>query len=251
PTFTVGWARLPSAGPVPMPAALNTHESSLVGRDVELDTALRSWKSALEGERRVVLLAGEPGIGKTRLAAEVAGLASLAGAVALFGRCDEGMGVAFQPFVEALAHLVDTAEPDTLLDLLGRHPGDLVRLVPELADRVPGLEPPLQSDPETERYRLFEAVTSWLTATAAPSGLVLVLDDLHWAEKPTLLLLRHLIRSSEPMRLLIVGTYRDTDLDRAHPLASPLADFRRHPGLERTAVEGLDPHGVAAMRSEE
>src|SRR5205807_1332355 len=67
PTFTVGWDRLPSAGSVPMPAALNTHESSLVGRDVELDTALRSWKSALEGERRVVLLAGEPGIGKTRL----------------------------------------------------------------------------------------------------------------------------------------------------------------------------------------
>jgi class 3 adenylate cyclase/tetratricopeptide (TPR) repeat protein len=247
PTFTVGWERLPGAGSVPMPAPLNTREIALVGRAVELEGALRAWKSALEGDRQVVLLAGEPGIGKTRLAAEVAGIASRSGAVVLYGRCDEGMGVAFQPFVEALSHLVDSGEDDALAGWLGRHPGDLVRLVPELAERLPTLEPPLRSDPETERYRLFDAVTSWLTATAAPSGLVLVLDDLHWAEKPTLLLLRHLIRSSGPMRLLVVGTYRDTDLDRAHPLASLLADFRREPDVERIAVEGLDPTGVAGM----
>jgi len=230
-----------------MPGPLAIADLPLVGRDVEMDTLQRAWKSAQAGERQMVLLAGEPGIGKTRLSAEAAKLVHESRAVVLYGRCDEGMGVSFQPFVEALGHLVDHTDGDGLADRLGRHPGELVRLVPEIATRLPAVEPPMHSDPETERYRLFDAVTSWLESTSAASGAVLVLDDLHWAEKPTLLLLHHLIRSSDPMRLLVIATYRDTDLDRAHPLSSLLADFRREPRVERMAVEGLDLDGVEAM----
>src|SRR5204863_3560031 len=124
------------------------------------------WKSAAEGERRVVLLAGEPGIGKTRLASEVAQRAAGDGGVVLYGRCDEGMGVAYQPFVEALATVVEAGDPAALRARLGDHPGELVRLVPDLVQRLPDLEPALQSDAETERYRLFDAVASRLAATA-------------------------------------------------------------------------------------
>ena len=246
-TFAVEWASIADTDAIPVPGALRTNGIALVGRDVELDQIMRAWKSASEGERRVTLLAGEPGIGKTRLSAEVARRAAADGGVVLYGRCDEGMGVAYQPFVEALAEVVAAGDADAMRQRLGEHPGELVRLVPDLASRLPDLEPALQSDAETERYRLFDAVASWLTATAQTSGVVLVLDDVHWAEKPTLLLLRHLIKSTDPMRLLVVATYRDTELDRTHPLASLLADFRREPGTERIALSGLDVDGVEAM----
>src|SRR5207249_3291593 len=108
-----------------------------------------------------------------------------------------------------------------------RYGGELLRLVPEVAERVPALPPPLQSNPETERYRLFDAVAAWLAVASADQPLVLVLDDIQWAAKPTLLLLRHVARSSEAMRLLVLGTYRDTELAHDHALIEVVADLRR------------------------
>lgn len=118
----------------------------------------------------------------------------------------------YQPFVEALRHLVDHTVAEELAGRLGRYAGELVRLVPEVADRVPGLPAALRSDPETERYRLFDATAAWLGAASAEAPVLLVLDDLQWATKPTLLLLRHVVRSTEPTRLLVLGTYRDSEL---------------------------------------
>jgi len=122
----------------------------------------------------------------------------------------------------------------------------LVRLVPEIAESVPGLAAPLQSDPETERYRLFEAVVAWLVEVSRDEPVLLVLDDLQWAAKPTLLLLRHLVRSNEPLRLLIVGTYRDTELSASHPLTDLLADLHRDETVTRLSLGGLDSTGVVA-----
>jgi len=219
-----------------------------VGRTAEQEVLRTAWKQvAADGARRVVLLAGEPGVGKTRLAGQVAQAAHDDGAPVLFGRCDEDLGVPFQPFVEALRQQVGLLEGDDLDGRLGEHPGELARLVPDIAVRWPAVGTPTTADPETERYRLFEAVTSWLGSAAADQGLVLVLDDLHWAGRPTLLLVRHLIRTPDPLRLLVIGTYRDTDLDRSHPLAEVLADLRREPGVERLALRGLDPDGVASF----
>jgi class 3 adenylate cyclase/tetratricopeptide (TPR) repeat protein len=234
----------PLAGPpLPMPALLTRAGRIFVGRDEELERLLRLWKEAVAGERRVALLAGEPGIGKTRLAVELAGAVRESGGVVLAGRCDEDLGVPYQPFVEALRHYVTGAEERRL----GRYAGELARLLPDLAELVGGLPEPLRSDPETERYRLFDALAAWLADVSAEAPVLLVLDDLHWAAKPTLLLLRHVLRSSEPLRLLVVVTYRDSDIGRGHPMSDLLAELRRDGGVERLALSGLDGPGVVAF----
>lgn len=215
-----------------------------VGRAPELERLDELRDRAGHRTPRVALVFGEPGVGKTRLAAELAARMHAAGAVVLAGRSDEDLGVPYQPFVEALRHFVDGTSDAGLRRGLGRHAGELVRLAPEIAHRIPDLPPPLRSDPETERYRLFDAVAAWLGALSHDRSLLMVLDDLHWAAKPTLQLLRHVSRSPEAPRLLIVATYRDTELGRDHPMVDLLADLRRQPGVERLALAGLDESAV-------
>ena len=245
PAVRIGWEPAVVSS-IPMPALLTDVGRVFVGRDDELQRLRQLWKEAAAGERRVAFLAGEPGVGKTRLAAELAAEVHSEGATVLAGRCDEDLGVPYQPFVEALRQFVDRTTAEVLHERLGRYGGELIRLVPELSERIPGLSAPLRSDPETERYRLFDAVAAWVAATATDEPLLIVIDDLHWAAKPTLLLLRHVARSPEPKRVLVVGTYRDTELAHDHPLAEVLADLRRGDGVERVSLQGLDPSGVAA-----
>ncbi|MCA1847051.1 MAG: AAA family ATPase, partial [Actinobacteria bacterium] len=232
---------------IPMPALLTDIGRIFVGRAAELERLRQLWKEVVAGERRVALLAGEPGVGKTRLAAELAIRVHEEGGTVLAGRCDEDLGVPYQPFVEALRHFVDHTPGPELTERLGRYGGELVRLVPEVADRVDGLAPPLQSDPEMERYRLFDAVAAWLCAASSEHPALLVLDDLQWAAKPTLLLLRHVFRAAEVTHLLIVGTYRDTELTYDHPLVEVVADLRREAGFNRLPIAGLDDLAVTAM----
>jgi len=244
PACEIGWEPV-ALSPVPLPALLTDMGRIFVGRQELLTRLEQLAKEANLGEARLALLAGEPGIGKTRLAGELAKQLHSRGATVVAGRCDEYLGVPYQPVVEALRHFVDHL-PDPLPEgLLGRYPGELARLVPELAGRLPGLPPPLQSDPDTERYRLFDAVASWLTAASRERFVLLVLDDLQWAAKPTLLLLRHLVRLPEPGRLLILGTYRDTELGHDHPLIEVLSELRRHAALTRMSLVGLEPFEVA------
>ena len=241
----VSWE--PAGSSVPMPALLTDVGRVFVGRDAELERLHLLWKEASAGERRMALVAGEPGVGKTRLAAELAVGVHEEGGTVLAGRCDEDLGVPYQPFVEALRHFVDQALVEDLREYLGRYGGELARLLPELTERLPDLPSPLSSDPETERYRLFDAVAAWLAAVSAENPVLLVLDDLQWAAKPTLLLLRHVVRSGETLRLLVVGTYRDTELTHDHPLLEVVADLRRHVGVDRMALAGLDDMAVAAF----
>jgi class 3 adenylate cyclase/tetratricopeptide (TPR) repeat protein len=246
PTCEVVWERM-TAPSIPLPTLLTDLGRIFVGREAEVARLRQLWKDAGAGERRVVLLAGEPGVGKTRLAAELAALVHEEGAVVLAGRCDEDLGVPYQPLVEALRHFVDHTPSEDLRKRLGRYGGELVRLVPELAEQLPDLLPPLKSDPETERYRLFDAVAAWLAALSVEEPLLVVLDDLQWAAKPTLLLLRHVARASDVKRVLVVGTYRDTELAHDHPLLEVLPDLRRQGGIERISLTGLDCAGVAAF----
>src|SRR6185312_738358 len=219
-----------------------------VGRGLELERLVSAWQSALAGGVGAVLIAGEPGVGKTRLAGEWSRQVYEQGAVVLYGRCDEDLGAPYQPFAEALRSLVPCAGADRLRGLRGVEA--LLPLVPGLTDILPDLAAPTRADPDTERYALFDAVVALLEVASASAPVVLVLDDLHWAAKPTLLLLRHLLRFGEHARVQVVGTYRSTDLDRSHPLAAMLADLHRDGTASRIQLRGLDEDDVSAYVAE-
>ena len=241
--------QLPPSAPaieVPLPAVVTaTRQGGFVGREEEQERLAGVWAKAKAGRRQVVLLAGEPGIGKSRLAAELAAMAQGEGAIVLWGRCDEGLGVAYQPVVEALRHYSRHCPFETLEAQLGGSRRHLARLVPELAEGRSDRAVP-SADAETERLWMFDAVADLLGTVARSRPLLLVQDDLHWAATPTLLLLRQLARPAND-RVLIVGAYRDTELGPGHPLVDLLADLRGEPIVDRVAVEGLDEKAVTAL----
>ena len=225
---------------VPLPGFVDTNPSfAFAGRAAQLEAVRMAWKEAIEQRCRAVLISGEPGVGKTRLVTEFVRTAHDDGGVVLWGRCDEELEVPYQPFAEALRLFVASIDDERLRADLGPFAADLLLLVPDLAKRIPGLTIQPIGDPDAERHRLFEAVGDAFSVIARTDAVVLVLDDIHWADKPSLLLLRYLLRRGEPIRLLILGTYRDTDLDRSHPLADVLADLRREPCVERVDLVGL------------
>ncbi|MCV7401162.1 AAA family ATPase [Mycobacterium fragae] len=230
-----------------LPAVLSG-PGPFVGRASELERLLSTWRTALDGGMRAVLIAGEPGVGKTRLAGEWSRQAYELGAVVLYGRCDEDLGAPYQPFAEALRSLMPCLGAERLRGLRGVEA--LLPLVPGLTDVLPDLAAPPRADPETERYALFDAVVALLEVASTSAPVVLILDDLHWAAKPTLLLLRHLLRFGDHARVQIVGTYRSTDLDRSHPLAAMLADLHRDGTANRISLSGLDEDDVTTYVAE-
>ena len=252
PVCEVCWE--PSAGReggLPLPPLIEASKhAAFVARGRELQLLRQLWERARAGQRQLLLLAGDPGIGKTSLALEFARAAHAEGATVLFGHCDETALVTYQPFVEALRHFVGVCPPDELWEQVSGEGATLVRLVPELAEHLPNLPELATASPEGDRYQLFGAVASFLAAASRSSPLVLILDDLHWADEPTLLLLRHIARSPERSALIILGTYREADIDRSHPLARLLADLRRDRTSERMALQGLAEHDVATLVGE-
>src|ERR1700758_1275559 len=219
-----------------------------VGRGSELERLFAAWQTALAGATNAVLIAGEPGVGKTRLAGEWSRQAYEQGALVIYGRCDEDLGAPYQPFAEALRSLVPCLGTVALRGLRGVEA--LLPLVPGLTEVLPDLAAPTRADPDTERYALFDAVVALLGIASAGAPVILILDDLHWAAKPTLLLLRHLLRFGEHARVQVVGTYRSTDLDRSHPLAAMLADLHRDRTADRLQLGGLDEDDVTAYVAE-
>ena len=228
-------------GQLPLPPVLGKTDGRLfVGRESAMAQLRAAVAAAQSGERRFVLAAGEPGIGKTSLAAAFAGEAHEAGAIVLYGRCDEEALAPYQPFVEAISHLVLNGHVDQLRESLSFELEELGRLVPELRRQMPTAREPSGTLPETERYRLFEAVVTTLAHAAGDAPLLLVFDDLHWADRPTLLLLRHLARAAEPRRLVALGSYRDAEVEEDSALAAVIADVRRESSLELLTLSGLD-----------
>ena len=241
--------RSPGAA-LPLPALLvQARGAPFVGREAELAKLERHWQRAQAGEREVVIIAGEPGIGKTRLVGELARWLAAAGSTVLYGRSYQETLTPYQPFVEALRHYVGACDPDVLRWQLGENVGELGALVPELSERLPGLAEASERDPEGRRYRLFEAVARLLREASRPEPLVLILDDLHWADRSSLLLLEHVLRHPAPPLPFVVATYRDAGFTPDHPLAHTLAELRRDVELERLRLPGLgerDVHALAA-----
>jgi class 3 adenylate cyclase/tetratricopeptide (TPR) repeat protein len=237
--FELRWQPVLSSG-IPLPERLRElPETSYVGRRAERDRLADLWGQACGGSLRLALIGGEAGVGKTRLSAHLALEAHEQGAPVLYGRCDEDLGVPYQPWVHALGHLVAEA-PELVLEAhVERHGGDLARLVPALGERVPDLPAPSRSDPETERYLLYAAAAGLLETAGEQKPLLLILDDLQWADGPTLSLLRHVVSSGASIPAMVVGTYRDSELTHDHPLTALLADLHRERGVERLKLTGL------------
>jgi DNA-binding CsgD family transcriptional regulator/tetratricopeptide (TPR) repeat protein len=227
-----------------LPGSLRlTSTFPFVGRSAELET-LRALMPRAEGEgRRVVLLGGEPGSGKSRLVREFAGEAASDGALVLYGACDAVVRTPYGPFVEALDHLARVIDPVELRAALGTAGGELTRLLPDLPVRVGDLPPPVKADPDTERHRLHTAVTD-LLAGVSRRPVLLVLEDGHWADAPTLLLLRHLARAAGHARVLLLATFRDTEADVPETLSETLADLRRSDDVVRLRLAGLSDEEV-------
>jgi tetratricopeptide (TPR) repeat protein len=243
----IRWDPLPEPV-VPLPARLEVARPDLfAGRADELARLEPLISRASHGGRQVLLLGGEPGIGKSRLARELAVGAHARGSTVLQGRCDEDLRMPYQPFVEALSHLVQHAALAVLERHVDEHGGELTRLVPGLARRMPDAPAPHAADGDTERYLLFSAVVGLLNAEQAQRPVILFLDDVQWADAQTLLLLRHLVASDLRLRVTIIATFRSTELDDDGPLAKLLADLHREPDVTRVDLAGLQADAVAEL----
>jgi DNA-binding CsgD family transcriptional regulator/tetratricopeptide (TPR) repeat protein len=229
----------PLPGPLGLPPP-----SPFVGRSAEL-AALRALVPREAGERgRLALLGGEAGSGKSRLVRELAQALACEGVLVLYGACDAVVHTPYRPFAEALDQLVRGTDPDVLRADLGGAGGELARLLPDLDARVSGLPAPVAADPDTERHRLHTAVTDLLAGAGRRQPLLLVLEDCHWADTPTLVLLRHLARASSEARVLVLATFRDTEADIPGALADVLADLRRSDEVVRLHLGGLSEDDV-------
>ncbi len=247
--YEVPWEPLGTdRAPLPAPLLPVGNELPFAGRDAERDALRTQWKSAQADGRAVALVSGEPGMGKTRLTAELARSAHAEGAWVFAGRCDENIAAPYAPWLEILRHVVAHAPVELLAAHVERHGGELRRLVPEITRRVDSVPEPRSLDAETEQLALYDAVVDLLDTLAADAPVLLVVDDAHWADASTLGLLRHAIRTLPPSSaLLVVVTYRDTDVDRSHPLSSMIGDLRREPRVDGYALRGIDEEGLRSL----
>ena len=251
-TVEVFWEPLGGADAgdaIPLPGRLARRPSiGMVGREAEMQTMTDAVKRVAGGDgREVLLISGEAGLGKTTLVAEAARVAFEGGACVLLGHCEEDLATPYQHFAEALRHYVTHAPEDQLRAHVEEHGSELTRLVPALASRIPDLPPSKATDSDTERFLLFAAVVGLLATMSVHQPVVLVLDDLQWADKGTLLLLRSLVAAEQAMRVLVLGTYRDSELSHSHPLLDTLAALRRQGGVSRIELTGLDDRGVVSF----
>jgi tetratricopeptide (TPR) repeat protein len=221
-----------------------------VGREAELRQLQSAFDSATSGQGSLSMVVGEPGIGKTALCEQLATYVALRGGRALVGHCyEEGsLSLPYLAFVEALRAYAQTCDVSRLREELGSGAPDVARIVSEIRERL-RIEPRPKGEPEEERYRLLQAVSDFLGSVAVAKPLLIVLEDLHSADRGTLEMLEHVGRNLGDKRLLLVGTYRDIEVDRTHPLSAALAELRRLPHFGRVLLRGLNADEVRRMLS--
>ena len=220
-----------------------------IGREEERADLRRHLEEALAGRGSLVLIGGEPGVGKTRLAEELSWEADQRGARVLAGYCSqmEG-GLPYMPWVGILEQAVGRARSaEALRELLGGSAGEIARIVPQIRRLFDDIPPPMDLPPEQERRYLFNSIRDFIGRAAELRPMLLVLDDLHWADEPTLLLLEHVAESLHDVPLLVLGTYRDVELEVERPLARTLEELLRRRLAQRISLKRLDRPAVAAM----
>ena len=230
-------------------AALSIPLSGNLTRSAQLQFVAREQELSLlrrliaEPRTTVAWIAGEPGIGKTRLAAE----AATDQPVVLFGRASQDLGLPLQPIIEALRSFTQSCPPDRLQGSLGDHPEELRRLLPDLDKLLPDLGAPIEDSSDSGRYRLFEAIRSWLVTLASTTPTLVVLDDLHWAGEQTVGLLGHLVQSADEVPLTVVATVRDTDPHASPAVAALLDELASSDCNHVIELDGLDVDAVSSL----
>ena len=208
--------------------------SAFVGREREMTELKASLEDAFSGRGRLVMLVGEPGIGKTRTAQE-------RDAQVLWGWCYEEQGAPpYWPWTQPIRSYIQDKDIDQLRSEMGPGAADIAEVVPQVRDKLPDIEPPPALEPESARFRLFDSIATFLRNASRNRPLVLILDDLHWADRSSLLLLEFLAHEIAKSRLLVVGAYRDVELSRRHPLTETLAELARGASFQRVLLRGLD-----------
>ena len=216
-----------------------------VGRRREMDQLKAALEDALGGRGRLVTLVGEPGIGKTRTAEELATYARLRNAQVLWGRCYEEQGAPpYCPWRQAINAYGEQLDDDALRAQLGPGAPEIAEIVSSVAERFPDLEPPPPLEPAAARFRLFESITAFLKTASREQPLMMILDDLHWADRPSLLLLEYMARELAGTRILVVVTYRDVELSRRHPLSRTLGELVKEASFQRIWLRGLERDDV-------
>jgi class 3 adenylate cyclase/tetratricopeptide (TPR) repeat protein len=219
-----------------------------VGRQTELSRLLGMLGEAAAGHGGLAFVVGEPGIGKTRLTEELADMARRNGVAVLWGHCLDGdWAPPYAPFVEAVEVLAGAVAPEELRVDLGSVGPALSQLVPVLREHLPDLPDAAPLQPDEERFRILDAMAQLLIARTHRSPLLLCLDDLHWADRSTVAMLRHLARSASGHRLFVVGTYRDAEVGAGHPLTEALGALRREVEFERLKLEGLEAKAMGEL----
>ena len=246
--WSVGWtAQRAVTVPSPRPSSSRSAQPSPVAR-LSWPGCGRRGTDAVRGRRRGVFVSGEPGIGKTRLAAEVAGHAREREGVVLYGRCDDGLAAPAQPFAQALGAYAAACPVDELrvqLGARGERPGPAAARSSPRA--CPGVAEPAPAEPDVERLRMLDAAGALLEAAGEAAPVLLVLDDLHWADDLSLLLLRHLLRVDARVRLLVLATYRDTEPSRSALLAEVVTGLARRPDVGRLELGPLTEPDIATI----
>ena len=233
------------AAPAERDGADEAGRGTFVGREAELQQLSAGLDSAIAGRGRLFLLVGEPGIGKSRLAEEVTRQAWARGARVLFGRCWEAGGApAYWPWVQSVRAYIEEAEPEQLRTQLGAGAADLAQIVPDLRELFPDVPEPA-AETEGARFRLFDSTARFLRNAADARPLVIVLDDLHAADEPSLLLLQFVASELGASRIMVIGTYRDVDPTVRDPLGSALAELARAQVTHRVELGGLTHEDVA------
>ncbi|MEK6304460.1 MAG: protein kinase [Acidobacteriota bacterium] len=217
-----------------------------IGREQETKELRVALHETVSGKGHLFMLVGEPGSGKTRMTEQLATYARLCNAQVLTGSCYEGEGApAFWPWLQIVRSYAQELEPEKLLSIMGPGAADIAQVVSEIRERLPELPPPPTLEPEQARFRLFDSVTTFLKNASKLQPLVVILDDLHWADKPSLLLLQFLARELKDACILVIGTYRDMELGRQHPLSQTLGELSRQGLSARIVLRGLTEQDVA------
>ncbi len=244
---TLGWTTAGEAT-VPADTQLHVRRTPFVGRTAERAELERLVDSSVRGRGGIILIGGEPGVGKTRLVEEVLGVAQRSRCLTLTGRCYEMEGTPpFMPFVEALELFARVVPPSILRGALGDAAPEVARLVPDLRRLFPDIPPPLELPPEQQRHYLFKNFAEFLERASRVRSLVVLLDDLQWADDATLQLLQHLAPQLAEIPILVLGTYRDVELDVQRPFAKVLETLTRKRLAHRLNLQRLPQEGVEEM----